>query len=114
MHTRPNVPTTLPCPANGLERAAWFRRDAEHHQPGGYWHSRLIGTAAAIELRIEREKGMGMLDLRSAPELIGDANAMRLAAADVTGAHRAELLAGAATLEARAVGRDGHVTTPEQ
>lgn len=100
------------CPANGLERAKWYRREAEPHQRGGYWHSRLVSTAAAIELRVEKERGMLLLDVRTPDDLLADADAMTLAAADVTGAHRAELLAGAATLRARAVG-SGHVTPPK-
>ncbi len=101
------------CPANGLERAKWYRREAEPHQRGGYWNSRLVSTAAAIELRIERESGMLLLDARTPDDMLADADAMARAAADVTGAHRAELLAGAATLRSRAVG-NGHVTPPKR
>jgi len=100
------------CPPNGLERAQWMRREAEPHQRGGYWHSRLVSTAA-IELRIEGESGMSLLDARTPNDLLADADAMARAAEDVTGAHRAELLAGAATLRARAVG-GGHVTPPKR
>lgn len=99
------------CPANGLERAAWFRRQAAHHPVGGYWHTRLMATAISIELRIEGEAGMETL--KTMADLIDEAIVLRAAAGeeDLPQA-RAEMLAGAAALEARAMRGQHGVTTP--
>ncbi|QCO12880.1 hypothetical protein D9623_33810 (plasmid) [Azospirillum brasilense] len=96
---------------SGLERAEWFRGQARYHLVGGKWWARLTATAAAIELRLE-SGDEPVMSFKSPLDLLVDAAAMRLAAAVEDAPQvRAEMLAGAAALEARAF-RGGHVTEP--
>jgi len=94
----------------GLERAEWFRGQARYHLVGGQWWARLMATAIRIEMRLE-SGDEPVMSFKSPVDLLVDAQALRLAAADEDAPQvRAEMLAGAAALEARAF-RGGHVVT---
>ncbi|MFC5353509.1 hypothetical protein [Azospirillum himalayense] len=96
---------------SGLERAEWFRSQAGYHSVGGYWWIRLMATAIQIELRAETGDEP-VMSLKNPVELLTEAQTLRLAAADEDAPLvKAEMLAGAAALEARAY-RGGHGVSP--
>lgn len=96
---------------SGLERAEWFREQARYHLVGGKWWARLTATAAAIELRLE-SGDEPVMSFKSPLDLLVDAQALRLAAAEEDAPLvKAEMLAAAGALEARAY-RGGHGVSP--
>lgn len=101
------------CPPNGLERAEWFRRQAAHHRVGGLWWLRLMATAIAIELRLQRDEAEPVMSFKDPITLLIEAETLRQAAADEDAPQaKAEMLAGAKVLEQMAM-RGGHgVTSP--
>ncbi|WP_376960157.1 hypothetical protein ABNQ39_20820 [Azospirillum sp. A26] len=100
------------CPANGLERAAHFRKEAALHAVGGYWHSRLMATAICIEMRHQRDTGEPTLAFANPVDLLIHAATLRMAAADEDlPAARDEMIAWARQLEVEAMG--GHVSPPQ-
>lgn len=101
------------CPANGLERAAHFRREAALHPIGGYWHARLLATALCIELRHQRDTKEPTLPFTNPIDLLISATVLRQSAADEDlPAARDEMIAWARQLEVEAMG--GHVSAPTQ
>ena len=101
------------CPANGLERAAHFRKEAALHKFGGYWHARLLATALCIEMRHQRDTKEPTLPFTNPIDLLIGATVLRQAAADEDApAARDEMIAWARQLESEAMG--GHVTAPRQ
>lgn len=101
------------CPANGLKRAAHFRREAALHAEGGYWHARLMATAICIELRHQRNTGEPTLPFANPVDLLIHAMTLRLAAADEDApSARDEMIAWARQLEVEAMG--GHVSASTQ
>ncbi|PWC57813.1 hypothetical protein TSH7_25020 [Azospirillum sp. TSH7] len=104
---------TPPCPANGLERAAWHRSQAQYHTIGGWLWCRYMATALCIEMRFQRDNREPTLPLTNPIDALVYATILRQAAADEDAPDaRNEMLGWARHLESLAMGE--HVTAPKQ
>lgn len=104
---------TPPCPANGLERAAWHRSQANYHQIGGWLWCKYMATAICIELRYQRDNREPTLPLTNPIDAMVHATILRQAAGDEELRDaQSEMIGWAEHLEALVMG--GHVTAPQQ
>jgi hypothetical protein len=105
---------TPACPANGLERAAWHRSQAQYHTVGGWLWCRYMATALCIELRHQRDHREPTLPLTNPIDALVYATILRQAAADEDSPDaRNEMLGWARGLEMEAMGGHG-VSAPTQ
>lgn len=105
---------TPPCPANGLERAEWNRKEASFHQVGGWLWCRFMATAICIEMRYQRDEREPTLPLANPIDALVHATILRQAAADEDSPDaRNEMIGWARHLESLAMGEHG-VTSPRQ
>ena len=102
------------CPANGVERGEWHRRQANRHPLHSYLWARYTYTAIMIETRHEGDEIAPTLPFSDPIEALVCATVLRQLAGqedDPSGA--AEMVSMAQRLEGLAMGEHG-VTSPRQ
>lgn len=97
------------CPPNGLERAAWMRRQAARHAYGTYLWARYTYHAIVIEWAMQRDEIAPTLPFQLPIEALVVALALRQSAPH---GEAAELIGMARHLEDLAMGE--HVNAPIQ